>query len=331
MRGTVAIIAVLGALLCACVGNASAQGPEFGDRCTASEARPGATALVFSNGEPSLGLSPVVPPGFGEPPGVITRWHVSAPAGMPPTVQSLVVAKAIELNGMLMETVKIGESGPATVVGGGPNEFATRIPVPTYGLIGLAGPDGALVCGDAPRHVLGIGTANWASGEVPVVLENEGGVPVTATVEPDRDRDGYGDETQDGCLEQPLVHTACPFVRLRPTATPMRTGVLLEVSTGDPTRVEVSGQVGWSVPRRHGKPRTVVVGLGVEPTASQEVGGATVGFWLPLPQRVRTRLSKMPPKQKLKAEVTVVATDVIGHQTVRKMTVRLPGHLKRAA
>jgi hypothetical protein len=41
------------------------------------------------------------------------------------------------------------------------------------------------------------------------------------------------------------------------------------------------------------------------------------------------RLGKLTRKEKLKAHLSVVATDVVGHQTKRAMGVRLPGYLER--
>ena len=42
---------------------------------------------------------------------------------------------------------------------------------------------------------------------------------VEAVVEPDADRDGYGDETQDGCPESALSHGACPPPDVDPPET----------------------------------------------------------------------------------------------------------------
>lgn len=43
---------------------------------------------------------------------------------------------------------------------------------------------------------------------------------LAATVEPDADRDGFGDETQDACPAQAAVQTACPIVPLAPVTPP---------------------------------------------------------------------------------------------------------------
>jgi hypothetical protein len=318
----------VGVAACALLGASPASAiltwpQQMGDRCAATGAA-GQTAIILNNSLSGADLPIAAPP---ETASVITHWTVDAPAGIGPIAEQLVAFRQVGPEGS--EDQPIGESALETVVGGAANEFSTRIPVPEYARIGLRGPAGALICAAEPLHLAGLATDTWATGEArPVQVEVNTGVPVLATLEPDRDHDGYGDETQDECPEQPLVHTACPFVRLVPTAKAFRRGILVEVSTGDPTKVEVSGQVGWGYRPRDGGPRKqLIVGLS---SAAQEVGaGATVPFWLPLPKTVLGRLAKLTPKEKLKAHLSIVATDVVGHQTNRAMGVRLPGRAKR--
>jgi hypothetical protein len=334
MRRSVGILVVVAVAATALIGAPSASAiltwpQHVGDTCAATGTATGQTAIVLGNdapaSSPSTELTTAAPP---ETPSVITRWKVNAPAGLGPTPEQLVTFRAAGET----EEQLLGESSIETVVGGASNEFLTRIPVPEYAHVGLRGPEGALVCAEASNHLAGLGTEPWGVGESRrVKIEVGTGVPVIATFEPDRDRDGYGDETQDQCLEQPLLHTPCPFVRLIPDAKVFRHGILVEVGTGDPTHVEVTGQVAWGYrPRGGGPKRHLVVGLSAG--GSQEVGAnATVGFWLPLPKSVSRRLAQLTTKEKLKAHLAIVATDVIGHQTNRAMGVRLPGWAKLPA
>lgn len=315
-------------LACALAGAPSASAAaflnwpqQFGDSCAATATAPGQTAIAITNNMSGAALSVQAPP---EEAGVITRWKVNAPTGIGPIPEQLVAFHQVGPE----EDQLVGESTLETVVSGAANEFATRVPIPEEAQIGLRGPGGALICNE-PAHLAGLVAEPWAVGESRhFKIEVSTGVPVVATLEPDRDHDGYGDETQDKCPEQPLVHTACPLVILRPYAKAFRRGILVEVSTGDPTRVEVTGQVGWGYrPPGGGPNKRLIVGLSAG--GPQEVGsGATVGFWLPLPKSVIRRLGKLTTQEKLNAHLWVVATDVIGHQTTRKMGVRLPGYLK---
>jgi hypothetical protein len=323
------LLAVLGGVVaCALLGapTASAQSAVFGDSCVANRIEAEATAFIDNNGMNGALLASRALP---EHAWVITRWKVAAPAGLGPTPQQLAAFKEVGSEADPLQNQLIGESATETVAGGAANEFSTRIPVPELAEIGLRGPAGALVCGGEPNPVSGVALGAWALGETRhYAIEVNLGVPVVATIEPDRDGDGYGDETQDGCPSLAAVHTACPVIRLVPKATVRRRGILLEVGTGDPARVEVAGQVGWGYrPRGGGPAKRLIVGL---PGSAQEVAkGATASFWLPLPSRVTGRLAKLSTKEKLKAHLTIVATDVAGRQTVRELTVRLPGWAKQ--
>ncbi|HEY2477920.1 MAG TPA: hypothetical protein VGI17_04255 [Solirubrobacterales bacterium] len=296
---------------------------QIGDRCAATGVAPAQSAILDNNDLVHSDLQFLAPP---ETPSVITGWKVTTSPGVGPTPQQIVAIRQVGEGG---EDQLIGESAVETAVFGAANEFPTRIPVPEYAQIGLRGPGGALVCAEQSMQLAGLVADPWAIGESrPVKVESDTGVPVIATLEPDRDGDGYGDLTQDQCVEQPAIHTACPFVRLMPKTTVFRRGILLELSTGDPTKVEVSGQVAWGYrPRGGGPHKRLVVGLDA---SSQEVGaGATVQFWVPLPEPVTRRLAKLSRKEKLKAHLTVVATDVVGHQTRRELNVQLSGWVKR--
>jgi hypothetical protein len=312
---------MLGVAACALIAAPSASAAELmGDPCAATGTSTAAAAIVLNNNMSGAALPVDAVP---ETPWVITKWKVNAAAGIGAVPQQLIVTHGVGEEADQL----VGESSLETVVGGAANEFLTRIPIPEYGHIGLRGPDGALVC-EEHAHLAGLVAEPWSLGESRHFrIETSLGVPVVATLEPDRDHDGYGDETQDGCPSQPLVHTACPFIRLVPTAKVFRSGVLVEVSTGDPAKVEVSGQVAWGYrPKRGAPPKRLIVGLS---GGVQEVGlNATVPFWLPLPRPVVRRLGKLSSKQKLNAHLAIVATDITGHQTTRALGVRLPGYLK---
>lgn len=311
---------------CALIGAPSASAiltwpQHFGDPCAATATAPGQTAIAITNNMSGAALSVQAPP---EATAVITHWKVNAPTGIGPIPEQLVAFHQVGPE----EDQLVGESSLETVVSGATNEFATRIPIPEGGQIGLRGPAGALICNE-PLHLAGLVPEPWSVGESRhFKIELSTGVPVVATLEPDRDGDGYGDETQDGCPRLAAVHSACPFVVLRPVAKAFRRGILVEVSTGDPTQVEVTGQVGWGYEPPGGGPKKHLI-VGLYAGGAQEVGtGATVGFWLPMPKQVVGRLGKLTKTEKLKAHLAIVATDVAGELTERAMTVRLPGYLK---
>lgn len=169
----------------------------------------GATLFVQAA---SSGASYVVPSGGG----VITSWSVhgfGAPAQL--------ILKTVSMSTTDNYLVK-GSSEVETVAASGTSTFPARISV-------AAGDEIALwVPGEFPDKA----PCNYVTGNVGDVQAFRGGIHpepaigdvfgptsdhgsgfrlnVSAKLEPDADRDGYGDETQDGCPTDATVHGPCP-------------------------------------------------------------------------------------------------------------------------
>jgi uncharacterized repeat protein (TIGR01451 family) len=137
--------------------------------------------------------------------GVITSWSFQADAD-----GATVRLKAARRNADGTFTV-VGESDYQTVGANQLQSFPTRVPVQAGDVIGTAasvgksvlysGADGdtvALAAGDQPAG------SNGPYSDVHGIR-----MDVTANVEPDVDGDGYGDETQDKCTNDPTLQTAC--------------------------------------------------------------------------------------------------------------------------
>jgi hypothetical protein len=314
--------AVLAALLLV-APSASALPPELGDRCVANDVAANETAIVLNNGLSGLELPVSVPP---EGSSVITRWRVQAEPGLEPIVQQLVAFKQADET----EDLKVGESALETVVGG-TNEFATRIPVPEYGHIGLRGPTGTLLCSPESEHLAGIIEGPWTIGETRHFKVEFMGVPVTAVVEPDRDGDGYGDETQDGCPQSAAYQSDCPAVVLNATGSGGKRLILVQVKASSEASVHVFGQISWRVRQKpnRGADRTAhTVGLTVGLSGGTKLvaaGQQATRFRIPLPKSVLRRLGRITPMESLKAKITVSATDLAGRVTNRRLTVKLKG------
>jgi hypothetical protein len=302
------------------VPNASAQ-TEQGKTCTANAAAANWTLIGFNPARIYLPMLTELPTW------VVTRWKVQVAPGKGPLAQQLVAFESVGEE----EDRLIGESAVETVYEG-TNEFATRIPAKGLGPhLGLRGPVETLYCTEKDT-ISGIVEGGFASGESRHYQVKIGvGTPLTATLEADRDGDGYGDLTQDGCLDQPALHEACPFVRLTPSVTAITRGaILLDVSTGSPTQVQVAGRVSWMPRSRsrskrgaHPPQRRRVVDLD---GGTMEVGtDATVSFAIPLPKALRQRLGRMTSRESLKGELNLTATDIVGHLTTRTLYVKLFG------
>jgi hypothetical protein len=263
--------------------------------------------------------------GEGKSQGVVTGWKVRVGPGQASLPQRLEIYRVLNEKEEYRQEIQT----QLEAIHEGENFFSARIPVWPGAHLGLYGPNGTFACSTSESLVTGTFEGNASVGEVRTVTGLLGfRTPLTVVVEHDEDADGYGDETPDGCPEYASIQTACPFVRLTPSVTAItRRAILLNVSTGDPTQVQVSGQVGWSLRTksagRGAKPKRLVVGL--SGGAQEVLAGATVPFTVPLPKAVRRRLKRLEPKEKLKAHVIVIATDLVGHQTLSHLTVRLPG------
>jgi hypothetical protein len=308
-----ALAAVAATLLGVGAAGASAS-QEVGSTCVANATRPNSTALVlYTNGA-------LVPQPNVIPAGVITRWKVQAPADQAPIQQRLVVNRQVGEQ----DDSKVGESALETI-GPGTNEFATRVPAPEYAHVGLTGPDGALYCEGVSMDTAGIVDGAWPVGETRHFgVEADDSVPVVAVVEPDRDGDGYGDETQDGCPQGAAYQSACPLVHLGAVARAKPGAIFVDVTPSAEAKIYAWGKVGWRTSTRSGKSHPQTVELG--PTKYKWVaGGVAERIKLPLPKGVIRRLNRIPARETLRAKVFVHSIDLAGRPSTENLGVALRG------
>jgi hypothetical protein len=173
--------------------------------------------------------------------GVMTRWTTRVEEGMGPLPQRLLV---LQSTGKGRGQMALHES-EVELVDAGANEFATRLPVREGDHLGLSGLGETFVCSTGLSRVFeGLAPA---IGEIRDFEFREGiGMPVTAIVEPDRDRDGHGDETQDKCPQSAAFHLqACSPVALAVDAKARRRSIMIHVRADLEVSVQIFGQVGW--------------------------------------------------------------------------------------
>lgn len=299
---------------------------QIGDPCAASQVEPGTTAIVENPGAVQAGRVP------SEGPKVITAWRVNAPLGFGPVAQQLVVLRP----GSEIESLMTGESAIETVVGGGANEFATRIPFAAGSSIGLRGPNGTLLCNPEPGHVAHLFSGPWALGELRQTrYKADMGVPIVVNLEHDRDGDGFGDETQDRCGDSALWQEPCPIVSLISGPIEVRPGaIVISPALSHNGQVAVGGRVTWDLP-----PRRLRTGRAVARTrtvrldgGSHEVlAGVRTTFQVPLPKALRQHLGKLSRDRKQKGKLTIVASgapELEGRTMAKTLNLRLPGRAK---
>ena len=310
-RGT--IIGVLMATL-ALVGPSSAAAlpSELGDRCTGDERISGQTVLVSGNGETDLTLPSGVPPESGD---TITSWTVHVAPGVSPMPEKLVVFQQVSES----ELRKVAESELKTV-SPGTNTFVTRLQVPEYARIGLYGPEGTLLCGEAEGHAALLLEGDPALG-VPELYEFRPRIaaPVMATLAygptPGGSPEGPG---SNECTRGGPRTSACPVIELKAGGVARRRAILVSVRVSSRAPVSVTGKVGWKVGRR---PRVVDLGAAGKTVDPNRVARIRV----PLPEAVLLRLAKLRPKRSLRARIAVTVTDKLGEETSDEFVVKLHG------
>lgn len=133
--------------------------------------------------------------------GVITEWRFRADVN-PGTIVMQVLAPDPNNNSIY---TPLAESAQAPLIANQLNKVEARVPIAAGQMIGLRTTTASHGC-----YALGVnGFTDWGSappaplpGGGPVMYGFGTGTAATniaATVEPDNDGDGYGDETQDGC------------------------------------------------------------------------------------------------------------------------------------
>jgi uncharacterized repeat protein (TIGR01451 family) len=148
--------------------------------------------------------------------GVITSWSVNAGTG----------TGQVELRVFRPTTVSsqyriAGLSGYQFLTSGRVNTFPTQIPVATGDKFGMK------VLGNPVMTYTGVGAdnvgfiADGAQGDtVSESFSGSGRMNLAATLEPDADGDGFGDETQDQCPSEVSTHGSCADLAIEVRATP---------------------------------------------------------------------------------------------------------------
>jgi hypothetical protein len=172
----------------------------------------------------------------------------------------------------------------------GPDPFVyTRDPVDAIGTFPFAGPIGSI----------GVTAANAQR------LLN-----VSATIEPDADKDGFGDETQDGCPTDPTQQLPCA-----PGTTPGGSGVTIAAMSVGKATVSARGQVVL--------PGSAQVHT-LRPTSRALKAGSRTTLKLKLSKKtlhaVRGRLAH---HKKVSAKVTVTARSADGATSTTAIKVQL--------
>lgn len=136
--------------------------------------------------------------------GVIVRWRIRVG-----DTHTTAVALRVTRPGNSDTRTGAGTSATVTPALDATSEFATRLPVQQGDGLGLDIPAGQIRASHGP--VLNARIIFWSpplqDGEAPRANTNDilDELLINADVEPDADDDGFGDETQDGCPDNPVT------------------------------------------------------------------------------------------------------------------------------
>jgi hypothetical protein len=297
---TVALIAFLAS------GASASAATEIGDECVASVA-PADITVVLTASAGSL-------PTTAASDGVITKWRTKLPEGVPttfPTKLKVLTPQAAP------DDFRVDADSAAEQVGSGTLTFNTRLPIQAGDRIGLYSSTGTVVCGAEPAaSTVGGIMGEVAAGSTATFTSSANtSVPVVATVEPDADRDGFGDETQDLCPQNAQTQVACPTIELSLFGTPGRGSLTVVVTANPQAEVTLAGKA--KVP---GSKRAKLKGG----TKTVAPGGLTK-FKVRYPGSMKKALAEVPATKSIKAKLTASTTNVLGEQVTAKTTVKVPG------
>jgi hypothetical protein len=315
--GTAAVLVTAVALLAAPSAFAAT---EVGSRCVGNAPGPGFTVISLAGG----GSDPL--PATFPSSGVITSWSYNLGLSVPPGLLSEQL-KVFRSTGAPKQFLVVAES-PLSPVAVGPNTFPVRMPVKAGDYLGTAGmAEGepvTVACvtsdeGDRGGLIMGnpgTGTTTTVGEEAPEIQN-----PVVATVEPDADGDGFGDETQDKCPTNASTQAACPVppppppvITLSSSATAGKRLATVTVTATAQATVTVGGKVSL------GKGKPAKLNGGTQLVAP----GSLAKFVVLFPAKLETKLKALSRGHSLPLKLAVTAPGA----TEKKLTVKVKGQAK---
>lgn len=301
-RIRVSLVAATAAfLLTVSVGPSSAV--EIGSRCLSDSEGDGVLVQTIDAPNGPTYVSPIN--------GVITAWgtNLGAPLGLPLRLKLVVP-------GTLPSDWLVTGEGPEVTTVGGLNVFQSRIPVTAGTRIALFSSQ------DPPRCTVGVDPTESTAYEkfrvtdVPIgqeldVTSTTAGsrLAVFATIEPDVDADGFGDESQDLCPKRADMQTACPAAAItKARAKPDRRKPRLKllVTTNTQASVKLTGSA--RLPKIGSRSaRTIRFKSSTRQSSTAGVTSFTVNY----PAKLRAVLKSLTRKKRVKLTFKLTATGLI--------------------
>jgi hypothetical protein len=298
---------------------AASAATEVGSNCAATTGAPNYTLVQLSQ---SGGLPITVPSA-----GVVTSWKVNLAVPIPPELSLTETMRVLRPTGPPNQFQTIADSSPGNIKTGS-NVFSTRIPVQAGDRFGVYAPAGsaALLCETAnPGDVAGAVESNvgpGASAEYMPVPKDQ--LALSATIEPDVDGDGYGDETQDKCPQSAASHDPCPVLVLDAVSqAPGKGAVKILVAAGTEGAITVSASA--TLPKAPKKAKTSAI-TKLAPIAQLVTPGKIATYTMNYTGKLKQALAALPKSESIKLKVKAEGKAKGGTATsVDTLTVKLKG------
>jgi hypothetical protein len=289
-----------------------------GNGCTADNSPGAFTVTQIAQTSSSL---PVTTPA-----GVITSWGVSVIKYGGTDTEKL---KVLRPSGAANTFATVAETAEVKIPDGS-SSFDARIPVQAGDHVGVASTSLALVCssGSGPGDVMAK-VAGDPPLNSPTLFETEAGkyrAAVTATVEPDVDGDGFGDETQDKCPQSALTQLPCPalvFDAVAQSATKTFVNILVATSTESAITLSASAQL----PAKAKKAKTSSVAT-LAPINQLVTPGKIATYTLNFTKALKDSLAVLPRSKSISLTVTGSGKSLAGLTSTNSLTVKLKGQAK---
>lgn len=309
---------VLGVLMAAVLVAAPAAlaSTEAGDDCVANTQEGIYTLVPLQRVSPSA-LSLTAPLS-----GVVTSWKVNSGVseGVPEQM------RVLQPTGAPNQFLTVGESTEQTVVQG-TNVFPTRISVQAGDHFGVFGTvQDVVFCGGAdPGDTAGFFLISAAVGSAHTFTPTTNvRIAMIAVIEPDKDGDGYGDETQDKCPQSAAYQGECPRVELGVVPIVGKKAVTLLVTTSITATVSVNASVAHHRSMRLGSSPYRNYRTPFETITPGQIAPLRLYFYRSLKSALETR----SPKKHLTLNVILSAPNLTGPPTTQSLTLHLKGQAK---
>jgi hypothetical protein len=320
MRKRFAVVPIAAAIAIFSIPSGASAATEIGNVCEA-DTPTGANVILAQLKDTSSAL-PQTPTAAG----VITSWKMTEGGALPPLEQEL---KILAPGPAKNEFKVIAESAVEKLTPGVPASFPVRIPVQPGDILGTGSPSGSttLLCAiTKPGDTGGIHVGNLTPTDAADIFNEAPNfrLPVSATVEPDVDGDGFGDETQDKCPQSAQFQTECPQIGLEQFAVAGNGAVIDAVIADHEAPVTVAAKA--KVPSGGGKHHAgASVAVALKGGTQTVVPGKFSKFKLKFSKPLKGALAGLPKGGSVKLRITASTKNLAGQVSSSTTTLKLKG------